>query len=99
MDHFYGPALDTLQQVHVSPILTTPHLNAVHQVRPHQNRVERQDHILQSADHAFFDAAQNVVGFLGCKDTLPTHVHLAIHQYPQVFFGRAVLSPFNTQLV
>ena len=40
-----------------------------------------------------------MVGFLGCKDTLLAHVHLAIHQYLQVLFGRAALNPFLSQLV
>ena len=35
LDHFCGPPLDALQQLHVSPVLRTPHLNAVLQVRPH----------------------------------------------------------------
>jgi len=34
-DHFCGPPLDTLQQVRVPPVLRTPHLDAVLQVRPH----------------------------------------------------------------
>ena len=35
MDHFCGPPLEALQQVHVSAALKTPHLDAVLQVRPH----------------------------------------------------------------
>ena len=37
------------------------------------------------------DAAQDMVGFLGCKGTLLAHVHLTIHWYPQVLSDRAVL--------
>ena len=33
--HFCGPPLDALQQLHVSPVLSTPHLDAVLQVRSH----------------------------------------------------------------
>ena len=40
-----------------------------------------------------------MVGFLGCKGKLLAHVQFAIHQYSQVFFSRAVLSPFILQLV
>ena len=40
--HFCGPPLDTLQQLHASPVLRTPHLDAVLQVRC-QHRVEGQD--------------------------------------------------------
>jgi len=36
LDHFCGPPLDTLQQPHVCPALSTPHLDAVLQVRSHQ---------------------------------------------------------------
>ena len=79
------------KQVHVSPVLRTPHLDAVLQVRPHQHRAEGEDHLHQPVAHASFDAAQDTVGFLGCEGTLLAHVQLAIHQNPQVFFSRAVL--------
>ncbi|KAK4810657.1 hypothetical protein QYF61_007394 [Mycteria americana] len=35
--------------------------------------------------------AQATVGLLGCERTLPAHVQLFIHQYPQVLFRRAAL--------
>ena len=38
-DHFCGPPLDVLQQVCVSPVLRTPQLDAVFQVRSHQRRI------------------------------------------------------------
>ena len=34
-----------------------------------------------NACHASFDAAQDIVDFLGCKGTLLAHVQLRIHQY------------------
>ena len=37
--------------------------------------------------------------FKGCEGTLLDHVELAIHQYPQVLFSRAVLPPYIPQLV
>ena len=40
-----------------------------------------------------------MVGFLGCEDTLLAHVQLAIHQYPQIRFSRAVLNPFIPQFM
>ena len=40
-----------------------------------------------------------MVGFLGCEDTLLAHVQFAIHQYPQIFLGRAMLNPSIPQLV
>ena len=91
--HFCVCALDALQQAHVSPILRTPHLDAVLQVRSHQGRVERENHFPQIADHASFDAAQDMVCFLGCEGTVLAHVQLPIHQYPQVLFDRAALNP------
>ena len=32
-----------------------------------------------------------------CESTLLSHVHLFIHQYPQVLLGRAALNPFSAQ--
>ena len=40
-----------------------------------------------------------MVGFLGCKHTLPAHVQLFIHQYLQVLLSRAALNPFIPQPV
>ena len=68
-------------------------------MRPHQHRVEWQDHLPQPDVHAAFDAAQDTVGFLGCEGTLLAHVQLPIHQYPQALFRRAVLNAFLSQLV
>ncbi|KAK4816043.1 hypothetical protein QYF61_011051 [Mycteria americana] len=98
-DHFCGPPLDLLQQVHVFPVLRAPELDAVLQVGSHQSRGEGQDHLPQPTGHASFDAAQDMVGFLGCKRTLLAHVQLFIHQYPQVLLHRAALNPFIPQLV
>ena len=64
------------------------------QVRSHQHRVEGQDHLLHAASHISFDAAQDAVDFLVWEDPLLAHVQPAIHQYPQVFFSKAVLNPF-----
>ena len=40
-----------------------------------------------------------MVGLLGCERTLPHHIQLFIHQYPQVLLGRAALNPFILQPV
>jgi len=48
---------------------------------------------------AAFDAAQDMVGFLGCERTLEAYVQLFIHQYPQVVLLRAALNPFIPQPV
>ncbi|KAK4823599.1 hypothetical protein QYF61_003799 [Mycteria americana] len=98
-DHFCGPPLDPLQQVHVFPVLRTPELDAVLQVGSHQSRVEGQNHLPRPAGHASFDAAQDMVGLLGCERTLLAHVWLFIHQYLQVLLSRTALNPFIPQPV
>ena len=75
-DHFCGPPLDPLQQVHVLLMLGAPELNAILQVGSHKSRVEGENHLPQPAGHTSFHAAQDTVGFLGCKRTLPGHVEL-----------------------
>ncbi|KAK4814100.1 hypothetical protein QYF61_008195 [Mycteria americana] len=92
LDHFHGPPLDLLQQLHVLLVLRAPELDAVLQVRSHQSRVEGQNHLPRPAGHASFDAAQDTVGLLGCERTLLAHVQLFVHQYPQVLFRRAALN-------
>ena len=67
LDHFGVLSLDVLQQVCVSPVLRTPHLDALPQVRPQQHGVDRQDHLPRPAGHTSFDAAKDPVGFLGCE--------------------------------
>ena len=63
-------------------------------------RVDGQDHLPHPAGHTFcFDAAQDVVGFRGCEGTLLAHIQLAIHQYSQILFSRAVLNPYLSQFV
>ena len=99
MDHFCGPSLDTLQQIYISPLLRTPCLDTVLQVWPHQHRVKGQNHRSQPARHSSFDAAQDMVGFLGCKGTLLAHVQLAIQQYPQVSFLAGLHSILSFLLV
>jgi len=69
-DHFCGPPLDPLQQVHVFPVLRAPELDAGLQVRCHQSRVDGQNPLPRPAGHAAFDAAQDMVGLLGCERTL-----------------------------
>jgi len=80
--------MGALQQLHVTPVLRTPHLDAVLQVSPH-SRVEGQDCLPRPADHTAFDAGQDIVGFLGCEGTLLAHVQLPSTSTPQSFFNRA----------
>jgi len=98
-DHFCGPPLDLLQQVHVFPVLRAPELDAGLQVRSHQSGVEGQNDLPQSAGHAAFDAVQDTVGLLGCERTSLACAQLFIHQYLQVLLGRAVLNAFISQPV
>ncbi|KAK4822221.1 hypothetical protein QYF61_011862, partial [Mycteria americana] len=97
----WGTPLMTGHQpdVHVFPVLRAPELDAVLQVGSHQSGVEGQNHLPRPAGHAAFDAAQDMVGFLGCEHTLQAHVQLFIHQYPQVLLRRAALNPFIPQPV
>ena len=66
-DQLCGPPQDSLQQLDVSPVLGPPELDAVLQVGSHKSGVEGQDHLPRPAGHTAFDAAQDTVGFLGCK--------------------------------
>lgn len=57
-----GSPLDLHQQFHILLILGALELCSAFQVRPHKSRVEGQNHLLCSAGHAAFDAAQYSVG-------------------------------------
>ncbi|KAK4828850.1 LOW QUALITY PROTEIN: hypothetical protein QYF61_000907 [Mycteria americana] len=98
-DHFCGPPLGLLQQLHVLLVLRAAELDAVLQVGSHQSRVEGQNHLPRPAGHAAFDAAQDTVGLLGCERTLSAHVQLFVHLYPQVLFRRAALDHIIPQPV
>ncbi|KAK4824675.1 LOW QUALITY PROTEIN: hypothetical protein QYF61_017255 [Mycteria americana] len=98
-DHSLGPPLDPLQQVHVLLVLRAPELDAVLQVGSHQSRAEGQNHLPRPAGHASFDAAQDMVGLLGCERTLLAHDQLFVHQYPRVLFHRAALDHIIPQPV
>ncbi|PKU46981.1 rna-directed dna polymerase from mobile element hypothetical protein [Limosa lapponica baueri] len=91
-DHLHGPPL-------VLPVLRTPKLDAALPVRSHKSRVEEQNHLPRPAGHTSFDAAQDVVGFLGCQSVLSAHVKLPIHEHSQVLLLRAALQPFSAQPV
>ena len=72
-------------------------MDAVLQMSSHQRSAEGQDHLPDPAGHTSFDAAQDPDGFWGFEGTLLAHIQLAIHQYPQDIFSRAVLYPFIPQ--
>jgi len=64
-DHFHGPPPDHLQQLHVFPVLRAPELDAR---TPGGVSPERRGGA-ESAGHAAFDTAEDVVGLLGCECT------------------------------
>uniref|UniRef100_A0A8B9EXW4 Phospholipase A2 n=1 Tax=Amazona collaria TaxID=241587 RepID=A0A8B9EXW4_9PSIT len=84
---------------HVLFMLRTPELHTILQVRSHESRVKGQEHLPRPAGHTPFDAAQNTVGPLGCKRTLPAHVHFFINPHPQVLLHRAALNLLPAQSV
>jgi len=76
-------------------MLGAPELDAGLQVGSQESRVKGQNPLPRPAGHAALDAAQDTVGFLGGKRTLPAHVELLIHQYPQGLLLRAALEPLS----
>jgi len=80
-------------------MLGAPKLDTGLQVGSHESGVKGQNALPCPAGHASPDAAQDTVGFLGCQSTLPAHVELPIHQYPQALLLRAALEPLSAQTV
>jgi len=72
-------------------MLGAPELDTGLQVGSQESGVKGQNPLPRPAGHAVLDAAQDMVGFLGCKLTLPAHVELLIHQYPQVLLLGAAI--------
>jgi len=62
-------------------MLRASELDAELQVGSHQGREEGQNPLPSPAAHTSLDAAQDRVGLLGCKCTLPGHVQLLINQH------------------
>ena len=79
-------------------MLGTPKLYAVLQLGSHKSGVEGENHLPCSAGHASFDAAHDMVGFLGCKCTLPGHIEILINQHPQDTLLRTDLDPLLVHL-
>jgi len=98
-DHLRGPPLDLLQHLHVLLMFGAPELDAGLQVGSQESRVKGQNPLRRPAGRAALDAAQDTVGFLGCRCTLLAHVELLIHQYPQILLLRAALEPLAAQRV
>ncbi|KAK4826164.1 LOW QUALITY PROTEIN: hypothetical protein QYF61_005737 [Mycteria americana] len=68
------PSLDTLQHLNVFLAVRGPKLNTAFEVRPHQCRVQRDNHFPTPAGHAISDTSQDAIGFLGHLGTLLAHI-------------------------
>jgi len=91
--------LDPVQQVHVCPVLWAPGPDTGLPEGSHQSGAEGQNPLPRPAAHAAGDAAQGMVGLLGCQRILLGHVELLANQHSQVLLGRAALNPFIPQPV
>ncbi|KAK4831627.1 hypothetical protein QYF61_018567 [Mycteria americana] len=87
------PSLDTLQHLNVSLVVRSPKLNTVFEVRPHQCRVQGDNHFPTPAGHTISNTSQNAIGFLGHLGTPLAHVQPAVNQHSQVLFPRAAFQP------
>lgn len=97
LNHFCGPPLDALQQLHVSLVLRTPHLHAALQVRSHSTQQRGRISSLALPATLLGPAYGWLPGLQGyIAGSCPA---AATHQYAQVLFVRAVLHPFIPQLV
>ncbi|KAK4826959.1 hypothetical protein QYF61_012808 [Mycteria americana] len=81
------------QHLNVSLVVRGPKLNTVFEVRPHQCRLQGDNHFPTPAGHTIFDTSQDAVGLLGHLGTLLAHIQLAVDQHPQVLFHRAAFQP------
>ncbi|KAK4815015.1 hypothetical protein QYF61_013467, partial [Mycteria americana] len=74
------PSLDTLQHLNVSLVVRGPKLNTAFEVRPHQCRVQGDNHFPSSAGHTISDTSQDAICLLGHLGTLLAHIQLAVDQ-------------------
>ncbi|KAM9656072.1 uncharacterized protein ACIBXB_008597 [Morphnus guianensis] len=87
------PSLDTLQHLNDFPVVRGPKVNTVLEVRPHQCRVQGNNHFPAPAGHTISDTGQDAVGLLGHLGTLLAHIQPAVNQHPQVLFCQAAFQP------
>ena len=90
------PLLDLLQQLHIFLLLEAPGLDAVLQTGPHRCREDGSCCLPCLAGLPSFDAAQDRIGFMGCKLML---ICFFINQHLQVLLCRGALYPFSAQPV
>jgi len=94
--HICGCSLDVLQQLHVSPVVRTPHPDSALWVRPHQHRADGQDHLPSPADSTSLDGAQHV-WLSGLGGHTAGSCSAVTYQCPQDLRGRTMLSLFIPQ--
>jgi len=80
-------------------VLWCPELHTVLEVRPHQRRVERDNHFPRPTSDAVLDASQDTVGPPGCQGTLLAHIQLAVNHNPQIPLCGAAFQRLITQSV
>ena len=83
-DHFCGPALDLLHQLHILLImLGIGELNTVLQLGPHNNKAGGHNHLPQLVGRVSSDVALYKISFQCCKSTLSGHVELLVKEHSQ----------------
>ncbi|KAK4813860.1 hypothetical protein QYF61_001958 [Mycteria americana] len=73
-------SLDALQHLNVFLVVRGPKLNTVFEVRPHQCRVQGDNHFPTPAGHTISDTSQDAIGLLGHLGTLLAHIQVAVDQ-------------------
>lgn len=87
LHQFCSPSLDMVQGLNVFLEVRGPKVNTVLDVRPHQSRVQGDDHLPSPAGYTIPDTSQDAAGLLlGHLGTLPVHVQLSIDQHSQILF-------------
>ena len=76
-------------------MLGAPELDAGLQVGSQERGVKGQNPLPRPAGHAALDAAQDTVGFLGCKCALPAHVEFLCLEEQQTLHNTDFKSFFN----
>ena len=89
-NHFCDPPLEELQQLHISPVLRTPHLDAALQVRSDSTAPSRGAG--SSPFPCWPHCLDQDIGFLVCKGTLLAHVQLQPHTSMPKSFWLGLLS-------
>ena len=97
LNHFCGPPLDVLQQLHVSLVRRAPHLDTALHVRSHSTEHRGRTSSLALLATLLGPGYGWLPGLQGyIAGSCPA---AASHQYAQVLFVRAVLRPFLPQPV